>query len=48
MSECIVHVLWECSNIRSIFVEKLRELLGNRYADFDKLSSRENSVCIRK
>ena len=25
-----------CSNIRGTFVEKLRELLGNRYAAFDK------------
>ena len=34
--ESVVHVLWECSaysNIRSTFVKKLRELLGNRYAD---------------
>ena len=38
--ESVVHVLWECSaynNIRVIFMEKLWELLGNRYADFDKL-----------
>ena len=37
--ESVVHVLWECSaysNIRVIFVEKLQELLGNRYADFDR------------
>ena len=37
--ESVVHVLWEClvySNIRGTFVEKLRELLGNRYAEFDK------------
>ena len=40
--ESVVHVLWECSaysNIRVTFVEKLRELLGNRYAEFDKLNS---------
>ena len=40
--ESVVHVLWECSaysNIRGIFVEKFQELLGNRYADFDKLNS---------
>ena len=33
--ESVVHVLWECSaysKIRDIFVEKLRELLGNQYA----------------
>ena len=38
--ESVVHMLWECSaysNI-SIFVEKLRELLGDMYADFDKLN----------
>ena len=37
--ESVVHVLWECSaysNIRGMFVDKL---LGNRYADFDKLNS---------
>ena len=31
--ESIVHVLWECSaysNIRGIFVEKVKELLRNR------------------
>ena len=42
--ESVVHVLWECSaysNIRGIFVENLRQLLGNRYADFDKLNSIE-------
>ena len=41
--ESVVHVLWECSAysnniIRGIFVERLRELLGNRYTDFDKLN----------
>ena len=39
--ESVVYVLWECSaysNIRATFVEKLRELLGNRYAEFDKLN----------
>ena len=41
--ESVVHVLWECSaysNIRVIFVEKLRELLGDRYVYFDKLNSK--------
>ena len=45
--ESVVHDLWECSayrNITSIFVEKLRELLGNRYADFDKLYSIEKTA----
>ena len=51
--ESVVHVLWECSaysNIRGIFVEKLRDLVGNIYADFDKLNSIEKIayVCIRK
>ena len=35
----VVHVLWECSTyrtIRSTSVEKLRELLGDRYVNFDK------------
>ena len=44
--ESIVHVLWECSacsNITGTFVEKLLELLGNRYAEY-----RESSICIRK
>ena len=57
-SECVlcgaeceseVHVLWECSaysNIRVTFVEKLRELLGNRYAEFDKLNSKEKTAYV--
>ena len=43
----VVHELWECSayrNIRVIFVEKLQELLGNRYANFDKLNSIEKTT----
>ena len=47
--ESVVHVLWECSaysNIRATFVEKLRELLGNRYAEFDKLNSIEKTAYI--
>ena len=46
----VVHVLWECSaysNIRGIFVEKLQELLGNRYANFDKLNSIEKTAYVR-
>ena len=45
--ESVVRVLWECSaysNIRGIFVEKLWELLGERYADFDKLNSIEKTA----
>ena len=50
-AECksVVHVLWECSaysNIRVTFVEKLRELLGNRYAKFDKLNSTEKTAYV--
>ena len=40
--ESVVNVLWECSaysNNRGTFVEKLWELLGNGYAEFDKLNS---------
>ena len=47
--ESVVHVLWECSvysNIRVIFVEKLWELLGNRYANFDKLNSIEKTAYV--
>ena len=29
-------------------MEKLQELLGNRYAEFDKLNNIENCICIRK
>ena len=38
--ESVFHMLWEysaCSNIRGTFVEKLLELLGNGYAEFDEL-----------
>ena len=47
--ESVVHVLWECSvysNIRVTFVEKLRELLGNGYAEFDKLNSIEKTAYV--
>ena len=33
-------------NIGGIFVEKLRELLGNRYAKIDKLNSIEKTVYV--
>ena len=45
--ESVARVLWECSaysNIRVIFVEKLRELLGDRYVYFDKLNSIEKTA----
>ena len=47
--ESVVHVLWECSaysNIRVTFAEKLRELLRNRYAEFDKLNSIEKTAYV--
>ena len=47
--ETVVHVLWEClvySKIRGIFVVKLQELLGNRYAEFDKINSIEKTAYI--
>ena len=40
-------MLWEhsaYSNIRGTFVEKLQELLGNGYAEFDKLNSIEKTA----
>ena len=47
--ESVVYVLWECSaysNIRAIFVEKLREVLGDRYVNFDKLNSIEKTAYV--
>ena len=45
--ETVVHLMWECSTYnRGIFVEKLRELLGNRYADFDKLNCIEKTAYV--
>ena len=38
--ESVVHVLWECT---SSFTEKLQELLGDSYADFDLLSNVEKT-----
>ena len=38
--ESVVHVLWECtaySSSRASFMEKLHELSGDSYADFDLL-----------
>ena len=40
-------MLWDCSaysNIRVIFVEKLQELLGDKYVNFDKLNSIEKTT----
>ena len=42
-------VLWECSaysKIIGIFVEKLRELLGNGYVEFDKLNSIKKTAYV--
>ena len=47
--ESVVHVLWERSaycNITVIFVEKLRELLGDRYLNFDELNSIEKTAYV--
>ena len=43
-AECVsvVHVLWECSaysTYRDKFREELKELLRDRYRDFDQLSN---------
>ena len=49
LSVSVVHVLWECSaysNIRGTFVEKLRELLGNGYAELDKLNGIEKTAYV--
>ena len=50
-AECdsLVHVLWECtaySSSRASFTEKLHELLGNSYTDFDLLRYVEKT-CAR-
>ena len=42
--ESVVHVLWECTaycGSRASFTEKLQELLGDSYTDFDFLSNVE-------
>ena len=47
--ESVVHMLWECSaysNIRVIFVEKLQELLGDKYVNFDELNSIEKIAYV--
>ena len=44
--ESVVHVLWECpaySNCRLTFLEKLQELLGDKYIDFDSLNYLEKT-----
>ena len=46
--ESLVHVLWECSaySNRASFLLKLKELLGDRYADFEALNSVEKTSYI--
>ena len=47
--ESVTHVLWEClvySDIRNSFLEKLKELLGDRYVDFATLSNIEKSAFV--
>ena len=44
-----MHVLWECSaysSSRASFRLKLEELLGDRYADFEALTSVEKTSYI--
>ena len=47
--ESVVHVLWQCtaySCSRASFTEKLQELLGDSYADFDLLSNVEKTSYV--
>ena len=47
--ESVVHVLWECpacSNCRLTFLEKLQELLGDKYIDFDSLNYLEKTSYV--
>ena len=47
--ESVVHVLWECttySSSRTSFMEKLQELLGDSYTDFDLLSNVEKTSYV--
>ena len=50
--ESVVHVLWECSSYstcRDNFQEALKQLLGARYVEFQRLSAVEKTrtVCGR-
>ena len=45
----MVHVLWECSaysSSRASIMLKLKELLGDRYADFEVLNSVEKTSYV--
>ena len=47
--QSVVHVLWECtaySSSGASFMEKLQELLGDSYADFDLLSDVEKTSYV--
>ena len=44
--ESVVHVLWECDSCRMLFVEKLRELLGDGYRDFVMLNNVEKTAYV--
>ena len=47
--ESVVHVLWECtaySSSRASFREKLQELLGDSYTNFDLLSNVEKTSYV--
>ena len=49
LSVSVVHVLWECtaySSSTASFMEKLQELLGDSYADFDLLSNVEKTSYV--
>ena len=48
--ESVVHVLWECSTYstcRDIFQKALKQLLGARYAEFERLISTVEKRCAR-
>ena len=47
--ESVIHVLWHCSahnSIRVVFLEKLQELLGDRYVNFNKLNSIKKTTYV--
>ena len=50
-AECqsVVHVLWECpvyGSCRLMFSEKLQELLGDKYSNFDSLNNLEKTSYV--
>ena len=49
LSASVAHVLWECpayGNCRLTFLEKLQELLGDKYVDFDSLNYLEKTSYV--